>query len=114
MKLGQDEKRRDSVCWNKDAHAQSLRVELADGSFHVFPYSRVHFARFECAANQDTLHVSLETHEIQITGQNLRELGLALQKFAVDWVKELPARQSPVTDDDRAWIKSIAVKEIER
>jgi hypothetical protein len=43
---------------------------------------------------------------------NLRELGLAFQKCAVDWVRALPARSSPRVDDDHVWIKSIVVNEV--
>lgn len=113
MKPGQDEKRRDLVCWNKDAHAQSLRVELADGSFYIFPYGRLMFAHFEHGTDQDKLHLLLDSHEISITGKNLRDLGMAFQKFAVEWAKELPARYAATANGDNAYISSIKVSEIQ-
>jgi hypothetical protein len=50
-------------------------------------------------------------HDIEIRGTNLRELGLAFQKCAVDWVRPLPARSSPRADAANVWIKSITIHE---
>ena len=113
MKLGQNEKRETLGFWNKDAHAQTLRVQLTDGSFYIFPYSRLQFARFERRTDQDQLHLVVDTHEIQIIGKHLHELGLAFQKLAVDWVRELPARYATTPNPDQAYIGSIKVTEIQ-
>jgi len=113
IKPDQDENRREHPCWNRDFQTQALRVELADGSFYVFPYSRLDCVRFEPGNDHDLLHVFLDAHEIQIAGKHLREVGLALQKSTVDWVKELPARFGQQADDDHAWIEHINVKELE-
>jgi hypothetical protein len=110
-KPGQDQNRPSRPCWNKDYQAQALRVDLADGSLYVFPYRRLSFVRFESGNDHDTLRVVLDTHEIHITGKHLREVALALQKSAVDWVRELPGRYGSQSDDDHAWITSIAVHE---
>jgi hypothetical protein len=58
-------------------------------------------------------NVCLDTHEIQIIGKNLREVELALQKFAVEWVRESPARYSAQAGDDHTWITSITVNEVQ-
>ena len=113
MKPGQDEKRQDLVCWNKDAHAQSLRIELNDGSFYVFPYNRLQFAHFEPGADQDKLHLLLDTHDVRITGKNLRDLGIALQKLAVECLRELPARYIRGANGDKLYISGIEVSEIQ-
>jgi hypothetical protein len=39
------------VCWNKDTPAQTLRVELADGSFFQFPHGHLGFVRSEGQVN---------------------------------------------------------------
>jgi hypothetical protein len=101
-----------TLCWNKDPQAQALRVEMADGSFLVLPYDHLGFVKFEPQKDGDLVHVLVSTHDIEIRGMNLRELGLAFQKCAVDWVRALPARSSPRVDDDYVWIKSIAVNEV--
>jgi hypothetical protein len=113
MKLGQDEKRKDFMCWSKDARAQSLRVELVDGSFYIFPYSRLQCAHFEPGANGDRLHLLLDTHEVRITGRNVCELGLAFQKLAVEFVRQFPPRYPEVTDRNTVFIAGITVTESE-
>jgi hypothetical protein len=113
IKAGQDEARRCHPCWNREPQAQALRIELADGSSYVFPYARLAFLRFESGSDHDTLHVSLDTHEIQIVGENLRQLELALQKYSVDWVRTSPVRPGFQTGDDSASITSITVSEVQ-
>ena len=110
-KPGHDQNRPSRPSWNKDYQAQALRVELADGDFYLFPYNRLAYVRFESGNENDTIHVSLDTYEIQIVGKNLRGLGLAFHKFIVDWVKELPAHYNPLANDDHAYIRSITVSE---
>jgi len=112
-KPGHDQHRPSHPCWNRDYQAQALRVELADGNLYVFPYRRLAFARFESRDNHDTLHVVLDTHQIHITGKHLLEVALALQKSAMDWVRELPNRYGSQADDDHAWITSITVSEVQ-
>jgi hypothetical protein len=59
MKFSQDENHKRHPCWNRDVQAQALRVELADGSFYVFPYNHLAFVRFGHGHDHDTLHVVL-------------------------------------------------------
>jgi hypothetical protein len=49
------------------------------------------------------------THDVRITGRNLRELALAFQKLTVDWIKEMASRSFSPTGDD-VLIQSIAVQ----
>jgi hypothetical protein len=112
-KPGYDQNRSSHPCWNKDYQAHALRVELADGNLYVFPYRHLAFVRFESGNDHDTLSVVLDTHQIQITGKHLREVALALQKSAADWVRELPGRYGSQADDGHAWITSITVSEVQ-
>jgi hypothetical protein len=41
----------------------------------------------------------------------LREIAVAFQKFAVDWLKELPDRYVSQADAGQAWVTSITVIE---
>ena len=86
---------------------------LAGRRSYVFPYARLALVRLEQESDHDTLHICLDTHEIQIIGKNLYELELALQKFAVVWVRESPARYAPQANDDDVWITSIAINELQ-
>ena len=112
-KRGCDKNRPNHPCWNIDPQTQALRVELGDGGCYVFPYRRLAFVRFESGNDHDTVHVALDTHQIHITGQHLRELALALQKSAVDWVRELPSRYGSQADGDQAWITSVTIGELQ-
>jgi hypothetical protein len=102
---------RQPLCWNRDVQAQALRVELTDGSFYVFPYDHLGLVKFEPQKDGDQVHVLVGRYEIQIAGRNLRELGLAFQKCAVDWVREMPARYDLDADGNQVWIKSVTVDE---
>jgi hypothetical protein len=106
-----DNEKKQLVCWNKDAQAQSLRVELSGDSFFVFPYTHLTFAKMEREESREVLTVSFTTHDLQIAGRNLRELGIALQKMAVDWIKAAPARYAALASKEAVFIESVEVKE---
>ena len=40
----------------------------------------------------ETLHLAFSSHDVQIIGHNLRSLFLALQDFAVKWIRPMPER----------------------
>jgi hypothetical protein len=101
------------VSWNKDVQAQVLRVELADSSFYLFPYGHLGMVKFEQTGEDDLLHLRFANHEIQITGKRLRELGLAFQKLAVEWVRTVPERYAAVAAGDAVCITSIKVSELQ-
>jgi hypothetical protein len=101
------------VSWNKDAQAQVLRVELADGSFYLFPYGHLGMVKFEQTGGDDLLHLRFANHDIQITGKRLRELGLAFQKLAVDWVRTVPERYAGIAASDSVCITGIKVSELQ-
>lgn len=99
------------ACWNETGQTQSLRVELNNGELFIFPYIHWMFAKLERIADQELLTVSFSTHDIRLTGHCLRELGIALQKSAVDWVRELPPRYANLITKDAAWIEHIEIVE---
>jgi len=107
-----DNEKKQLVCWNKDAQAQSLRVELSGDRFFVFPYTHLTFAKMEREEDREVLAVSFTTHDLRIVGRNLRELGIALQKLAVDWIKEAPDRYAVLASKEAVFIESIEVKEV--
>ncbi|HTS18491.1 MAG TPA: hypothetical protein VMP11_13035 [Verrucomicrobiae bacterium] len=100
------------LSWNKGNQPQALRLELANGSFYLFPYSQLATVKFEQNDKNDLLNVQFAKHEVQITGKHLRPLGLAFHKLAVDWVRELPARFAATATDGAAYIAGIKVNEI--
>ena len=99
------------VCWNKDAQAQCLRVELSDDKAFIFPYTHLTFARMEREEGRDVLIASFTSHDLRIVGKNLRELATALQRLAVDWIKPAPARYAVLAASEAVFIESIEVNE---
>jgi hypothetical protein len=106
-----DSDQKQLVCWNKDAQAQCLRVELSDDRSFIFPYTHLTFASMERDEGRDVLTASFTTHDLRIVGKNLRELGIALQRLAVDWIKPAPARYAALASSEAVYIESIAVNE---
>lgn len=101
------------VSWNKDAQAQVLRVELIDGGFYLFPYAHLGMVKFEQTGDDNLLHLRFANHEVQITGKRLRELGLAFQKLAVEWVRPVPERYASIAASDEVCITCIKVSELQ-
>ena len=100
------------VSWNKDTRALSLRVDFSNGDFFLFPYGHLSVVGFERHGDDDVLNLRFAGHEVEITGKYLRELGLAFQKQAVDWVRELPARYTAIANGDEAYVVRIKVSEM--
>jgi len=100
------------VAWEQNPQAQALRVDLQSGVFFVLPYSQFGFAHFAREANHETLRVSFATHDVRVSGRNLRELGLALQKLTVDWIREVPSRYAALSEKGCAFIERIEITEI--
>ena len=106
-----DRDQKQLVCWNKDAQAQCLRVELSDDRSFIFPYTHLTFASMERDEGRDVLTASFTTHDLRIVGKNLRELGIALQRLAVDWIKPAPARYAVLAASDAVFVETIQVSE---
>jgi len=104
---------RNRASWSKDPQAQLLRVELADGRFFLFPYGNLSVVKFDRHNADDLLNLRFASHEVQISGKHLRELGLAFQKLAVEWVKEMPARYATMANGDGVCIANIKVTEMQ-
>ena len=101
--------RRVVVCWNEDPQAQALRIELNSGNFFVFPLSHFLSAEFTRVNDGDSLNLAFSTHEVRIRGRHLREIALAFQKLAVDWIKEIPERYAALANSNVVLIQSIEV-----
>ncbi len=109
-----DGEQKQLICWNKDAQAQCLRVELSDDRSFIFPYTHLTFASMERVEGRDVLTASFTTHDLRIVGKNLRELGVALQRLAVDWIKPAPARYAVLAASDAVFVETIQVSEASR
>jgi hypothetical protein len=86
-------------------------VELSDDRSFIFPYTHLTFAAMEREEGRDVLTASFTTHNLRIVGKNLRELGIALQRLAVDWIKPAPARYAALASSEAVYIEIIAISE---
>jgi hypothetical protein len=100
------------VAWENNPQAQALRVDLQSDAFFVLPYSHFAFAHFQREGDSETLRVTFSSHEVRVNGRNLRELGLALQKLGVDWIREAPARYAGLAARGCTFIERIEIAEM--
>ncbi len=80
------------MCWQRETPTPCLRIEPSGREAHVFPYQQLINASLLHAAGADTVRLVFASHEVEITGSNLRDLLHALQEFAVKWVRPVPER----------------------
>ncbi len=97
------------TCWHREAPSACLRLEPAGGELHLFPFQHLVTASLIRADQGETLRLVLSNHEIEIIGRNLRELLLALQDFAVKWVRIAPERYQTLAAGDAAMVSSIRI-----
>jgi hypothetical protein len=98
-------------CWGENPNAQMLRVELCDGSLNLYQYAWLERVQFLPAEEADSLTLFFNRQCVRITGKKLRELVSALQRMAVEWVKERSEQFSSIGSSDAAWVEKIQIVE---
>lgn len=101
---------RDSPCWHREHDRTCLRVEMHADEVFIFPYQQFLGAHHVRTAADETLKITLSTHEVMLTGHRLEKLLAALQEFAVDWIRPLPTRYRDLSASNEPVITSIDVK----
>ena len=99
------------TCWQREGPSACLRLEPATGELHIFPFQHLVTASLVRSGDSETLRLVLSNNEIEIIGRNLRELLLALQDFAVKWVRTAPERYQTLAVGDAAMVSSIRITE---
>ena len=97
------------TCWQREAPSACLRVETADGEVHLFPYGQLVTASLMRAEDSETVRITFATHDVEITGHNLRELLHALQDFAVKWVRAVPQRYQLLGNPEAGRVSNIRI-----
>ena len=69
---GTDAERAAPACWDRDANAQALRIQMSDDSAFVFPYAHLSFGKLESESGLERLTLMFGRHEVCITGKRLR------------------------------------------
>lgn len=101
------------TCWQREAPSACLRVETSPRAAQIFPYQHLVTATLSCEDTTESLRLSFSSHDVQITGRNLRPLLVAIQDFAVKWLRALPERYHVLQASDDATISSIEITEPE-
>jgi hypothetical protein len=84
-------------------------VEISATETHLFPYQQMVTASLIIENAHDVVRLAFSSHDVEITGRNLRELLVALQEFAVKWLRTIPDRYQAVTTADSCLISYIRI-----
>jgi len=88
-----------------------LRVETSPSESHVFPYQHLVTASLTSAGQIETLRLLFSSHDVELQGRNLRTLLLALQDFAVKWLRTVPERYQDIEIGDGGVITRIRIED---
>jgi len=99
------------TCWQREASSACLRIETSDRTAQLFPYQHLVTASLDSRDEVEILRLAFSTHDVEITGRNLRALLLALQDFAVKWLRAVPQRYEVLGNSDDGVITRIRIEE---
>jgi hypothetical protein len=98
-------------CWGENPNAQMLCVELRDGSINLYQYAWLQRVQFVPAEDADSVTLFFNQQVVRISGKKLKELVSALQRMAIEWVKEQDERFNSLRTPDGAWVDKIHIVE---
>ena len=99
------------ACWQREAPCPCLRIETSPNESHIFPYQHLVTASLTSAEQIETLRLLFSSHDVELQGRNLRTLLLALQDFAVKWLRTMPERYEGLETGDGGVITGIQIEE---
>jgi hypothetical protein len=99
------------TCWQREAPCACLRIETSGGQSQLFPYQHLVTASLNHAENSEILRLTFSSHDVEIAGRNLWALLLALQDFAVKWLRPIPERYARLETGENGIITSIRIEE---
>lgn len=97
------------TCWQREAPCACLRIETSAREMHLFPYQHFVSAMFNQGDEADVLRVAFSSHDVEISGRNLRTLVIALQDFAVKWMRPVPERYQRLDSNEDGTISRITI-----
>ena len=97
------------TCWLRENSCSCLRLEISGTEAHFFPYQQLVTASLVEQDAGDVLRLKFSDDDVEITGRNLRELHLALQEFAVKWIRAMPERYQLVAIVESGIVSSIRI-----
>jgi hypothetical protein len=99
------------ACWHREAPCACLRVETSARESRLFPYQHLIVASLSPNERGEMLRLKFSFNDVEIEGRNLRALLLALQDFAVKWVRVTPERYQRLEAPEKTLVSSIRVRE---
>jgi hypothetical protein len=90
--------------------ANSLRLELTPACFYLLSYHHFDMAKFEAEKGSDVLTLSFLNRIVRITGKNLRDLAIEIQRRNVESVKPIPDKFGSFVSGE-VWIKTIEIED---
>ena len=100
------------ACWQREAPCPCLRIETSPNESHVFPYQHLVTASLIWTEQHETIRLLFSSHGVEMKGRNLRTLLLALQDFAVKWIRAMPERYQALGISDSGVITEIRIEEV--
>ena len=95
-------------CWGCADHALALRVEPPSLENYLFPYTELSHAHLTQENDNDILTIYFNDFTVIITGNQLKDILLNLQKQTLGWVKV--SKTDPHTKNRLAIITSIEIE----
>ncbi len=99
------------TCWQREAPCACPRIETSSHESRLFPYQHLVTASLSQSDQAETLRLTFSLHDVEIEGRNLRALLLAIQDFAVKWVRVMPERYQRLEAAENALVSSIRIQE---
>jgi hypothetical protein len=99
------------ACWQREAPCAFLRIETSSHDSYLFPYQHFVTASLSQSDQAETLRLKFSLHDVEIEGRNLRGLLLAVQDFAVKWVRVMPERYHLLEAGENGVISRILIQE---
>lgn len=99
------------TCWQREAPSACLRIESSPREIHLFPYQHLVSATLSHSEDAEILRVAFSSHDVEISGHNLRALVLALQEFSVKWMRPMPHRYQRLDSNEDGTIARITITE---
>jgi hypothetical protein len=100
------------ACWQREAPCPCVRVETRANEMRLFPYQHLVNASLIDKEGVETLRLAFSSHDVEIEGRNLRALLLAIQDFAVKWIRAIPERYHALEPDENGVVSSIRIRDV--
>jgi hypothetical protein len=100
------------TCWQREAPSACLRIEISPRESYLFPYQHLVTASLHQSEETETLRLAFSLHDVEIKGRNLRTLLLAVQDFAVKWIRAMPERYHALEAGEHGIVSSIGIREL--